>query len=204
MLDKIQRRMTPEEFYAWQATVDEKYELVDGYPVPRCPDIEMMTGASRRHDQIVMNLLGELSRQLRGSTCRGFTSDTAVRTLGRTRRRPDAGVECGPRDDESFEAGEVRLVAEVLSPSTREFNLYGKLDEYKSIASMQHVLLIEPNAPQAILWSRDEGGEWTHRIHEGLGSSIEVASLGLLLRLADIYADLGFRPAPRLAEGDGG
>ena len=53
MLDKAQQRMTPEEFYAWQEGMDERYELVDGYPVPRCPDIEMMPGASKRHDRIV-------------------------------------------------------------------------------------------------------------------------------------------------------
>ena len=98
MLDKAPRRMTPEEFYAWQEPMDEKYELVDGYPVPRCPDIEMMTGASKRHDRIVLNVLAELRNQLRGKACHGSTSDTAVRT-SRGRRRPDAGVECGERDD---------------------------------------------------------------------------------------------------------
>ena len=44
MLDKQPRRMTPEEFYAWQQPMNEKYELVDGCPA------KMMTGASRRHD----------------------------------------------------------------------------------------------------------------------------------------------------------
>jgi Uma2 family endonuclease len=87
MLDKLERRMTPEEFYAWQETIDERYELVDGYPV------KMMTGASRRHDQIVVNLIGEIGRQLRGSACRPFTADTAVRTFPATRRRPDAVIE---------------------------------------------------------------------------------------------------------------
>ena len=101
MLDKAQRRMTPEEFYAWQEAMDEKYELVDGYPVERCPDTKMMTGARRRHDQIVWNFLAELKVQLRGKPCRGFTSDTAVKTAT-GRRRPDAGVECGELDDESF------------------------------------------------------------------------------------------------------
>ena len=125
MLDKITRRMTPDEFYAWQEPMDEKYELVDGYPV------KMMNGASRRHGQIVFNMISEVGRQLRRTSCRGFTGDTAVRTLPGTRRRPDVGVECGHRDDGSYEAGEVRMVVEVLSPSTREFNLYGKLDEYK-------------------------------------------------------------------------
>jgi Uma2 family endonuclease len=203
MLEKIARRMTPEEFYAWQETMDERYELVDGYPVPRCPDIEMMTGASRRHDQIVFNILGELKNQLRGGPCRGFTADTAVRTMKGTRRRPDAGVECGERDDESFEAGEVRLVVEVLSPSTRDLDTIEKLDEYKAIGSIDYILVIEPNAPKAILWSRMTDRSWTHGKIEGLERSVEMKSLGLVLNMKEIDSGLTFRPAAKLVDRDG-
>ena len=199
MLDKAPRRMTPEEFYAWQETMDERYELVDGYPVPRCPDVEMMTGASRRHDQIVFNILSELGRQLRGSACRGFTADTAVRTAA-GRRRPDAGVECGTLDDESYEAGEVRMVIEVLSPSTRDLDTFGKLDEYKAVDSIDHILLVEPNAPQAILWSRAADRAWSHARVEGLEASINVASLGITLKLEELYSGLTFQPSPKLVE----
>src|SRR4051794_3867032 len=101
MLDKRQRRMTPEAFYAWAEPLDEKYELVDGFPVRRTPDLEMMTGASKRHDRIVWNLIGAIGNQLRAGPCHGFTSDTAVRTSPLSRRRPDAGIECGARDDQS-------------------------------------------------------------------------------------------------------
>ena len=201
MLDKAQRRMTPEEFYAWQEPMDEKYELVDGYPVPRCPDIEMMTGASRRHDQIVVNIISALAPQLRGTGCRGFTGDTAVRTMPRTRRRPDVGIECGRMEDDSFEAGEVRLVVEVLSPSTREFNHYGKLEEYKSIESMMHVLLVEPNAPQVGVWSRANETTWRYSEFEGLESAISLDNPPVRLALSDVYADLTFRAAPKLVEG---
>lgn len=201
MLDKVERRMTPEEFYAWQETMDEKYELVDGYPVPRCPDIEMMTGASRRHDQIVVNALRELSNQLRGSACRPFTADTAVRTLPEIRRRPDAGVECGPLDDASHEAGEVRLVIEVLSPSTREFDVLGKLDEYKATESVDHILIVEPNEPRAMLWSRAADRSWQHKAFEGLDASLKVTSLGIALELKELYAGLTFRPAPQRIDG---
>jgi Uma2 family endonuclease len=201
MLDKVRRRMTPEEFYAWQEQMDEKYELVDGYPVPRCPDIEMMTGASRRHDQIVFNIHGELRNQLRGSPCRGFTSDTAVRTFT-GRRRPDAGVECGQLDDDSYEAGEVRMVVEVLSPSTRDLDTFGKLDEYKAIDSMDHILLIEPNAPQAVLWSRKPDRSWGQATFSGPEASIDIGSLGITLKLTDLYAGLEFRPGSRPLLGD--
>ena len=199
MLKKIERRMTPEEFYAWQEGMDERYELVDGYPVPRCPDIVGMTGASRRHDQIVANILRALGNQLENGPCRTFTADTAVRTY-KGRRRPDAGVECGKLDEESYEVGEVRMVVEVLSPSTRDFDTLGKLDEYKAIESMDHVLLVEPNAPQAMLWSRAADRSWTNAQIEGLDSTIEVKSLGVALKLDAVYAGLTFRPAPRLVD----
>ena len=97
-------------------------------------------------------------------------------TPGGTRRRPDAGVECGRLDDQSHDAGDVRLVAEVLSPSTHEFDLFGKLDEYKAIESLEHILLIEPNSPQAILWSRTADRSWAHAKFEGLDASIGIES----------------------------
>ncbi len=202
MLDKAQGRMTPEEFYAWQEAMDEKYELVDGYPVKRCPDLEMMTGASGRHDRIVWNLIRVLANQLADGPCQGFTSDTAVRTRAGMRRRPDIGIECGNRDEQSHEAEDVRLVVEVLSPSTREFDMFGKLEEYMSVASMRYILLIEPNAPRAILWLRQDDMSWTHQSAEGLDAEVEMPELKVLLELEEVYARLTFRPAPRLVEGD--
>jgi Uma2 family endonuclease len=202
MLDKIPRRMTPEEFYAWQDGMDEKYELVDGRPVKRCPDIEMMTGASRRHDRIVWNLIRALGNQLGDGPCQGFTSDTAVLTMKDTRRRPDVGIECGGRDDRSLEAADVRFVAEVLSPSTRELDMFGKLEEYREISSMRYVLLVEPNAPRAILWSRRDDLGWRHEDFEGLEVVLTMPELDISLGLRDVYSGLTFRPAPTLVEGD--
>jgi Uma2 family endonuclease len=194
MLDKLERRMTPEEFYAWQETIDERYELVDGHPV------KMMTGASRRHDQIVLNVLAEIRNQLRGTACRGFTADTAVATRLRTRRRPDAGVECGPRRDEDYAANTPKLVVEVLSPSTREYDLYNKIEEYRSLESLDYILFIEPNQPQIVLWSRAEDRSWSDKIVEGLDGVVEIPRLGLTLKLIDVYDDISFRSAPKLVE----
>jgi Uma2 family endonuclease len=195
MAEKAERRMTPEEFYAWQEPMDEKYELVDGYPV------KMMTGASRRHDQIVVNILAELHRQLRGTGCRPFTADTAVATRPRTRRRPDAGVECGPLQDEEYAVREPKLLVEVLSPSTREVDLFNKIEEYRGLDSLDYVLFIEPHVPQAYLWSRGEDRGWSNVTLEGLQSAVVLPSLSVQLKLEDVYEGLQFRPGPRLVDG---
>src|SRR4051812_44886140 len=161
MLDKRQRRMTPEEFYAWAEPLDDKYELVDGYPV------KMMTGASRRHDQIVVNVLAEIRNQLRGSPCRPFTADTAVATGERTGRRPDVGVECGPRHDRDYAANEPRLLVEVLSPSTREYDLYNKIEEYRALPSLDFVLFVDQDVPKVVCWRRNVDRSWSYEIVDG-------------------------------------
>ena len=95
--------MTVEEFYVWQLGQDERYELVDGIPVPhRGKTAGGMTGASNVHDAILVNCIIELGNRLRGKPCRVASSDTALRTSIRTTRRPDVTVDCGPRDARAF------------------------------------------------------------------------------------------------------
>ncbi|MDR3535367.1 MAG: Uma2 family endonuclease [Acetobacteraceae bacterium] len=183
--------MTPDEFLDWIQAQDQRYELVDGVPVA-------MAGAKRRHDQIVVNALAELRNQLRGGPCRPFSADTAVRISTGNIRFPDAGVDCGRFDDEATFAPAPAVVIEVLSASTRDFDLFGKLEEYKTIPALRHIMLVNPDDPQIIHWSRAEEGEWGYRIIEGLESALEFPDLGLRLALADLYEGLQFRIGPRL------
>jgi len=88
MTDAAPRRWSIEEFFAWQERQPERYELVDGFP------IRMMAGAKNVHDDIVVNILAELRNQLRGVSCRPFTSDGSVETKPGQIRRPDVGVDC--------------------------------------------------------------------------------------------------------------
>ena len=189
--------MTVEDYYAWGELQGDRYEFVDGFP------FRMMSGASRRHDEIAMNVIGELRLRLRGRSCRPFTADTAVATSRTRRRRPDAGVECGERRDDDYVANEPKVVVEVLSPSTREFDLLGKLDEYRAVDSLREIVVIEPNAPQARVWFRSDapGSDWTSRPVDGLDAAIELASVGIALPMREIYEGLDFPPLPRLAAG---
>ena len=184
-------RMDAHDFLAWCLDQELDYELVDGVPVA-------MTRARRRHDQIVVNVIAELRNQLRGATCRPFSDDTAVHIPNGNIRRPDAGVDCGIFDDQAMAADQPVLVVEVLSPSTRAFDMVGKLEEYKTVASLRHVLLVDPDEPQVLHWMRADDGAWTHHPREGLDAAIALAPPGVTLRLADVYEGLTFRPMPRL------
>lgn len=186
--------MSIQECFAWQENQDERYELVNGQP------LRMMAGATNGHDDVVVNLVGELGIQLRGGGCRPFTGDGSVLTYPGQIRRPDAGVECGRRLPNGLRAAAPRMVAEVLSPSARDFDTFDKVREYQSVAGLAYVVLIEPNAPEAVMWVR-EGDGWTTTRAAGLDAELAMPGIGVTLRLGELH-DGGVVPTgPRLAFG---
>jgi Uma2 family endonuclease len=189
-------RMTVDEFFAWQEGQAERYELVDGQP------LRMMAGAKNVHDDIVVNLIGELREQFRGSGCRPFTGDGSVETRPGQIRRPDVGVDCGPRDPNGTKAALPRLVIEVLSPSTRDFDTFRKLEEYKQTESLEYIVLVEPNEPVAFVWRRGGGRERVEIRIRGLDGRIAMPEIGVTLEMAAIYEDVEFPARPRLVSSE--
>lgn len=181
-------RMDLDAFLAWQAGQGVKHELVDGIAV-------MMTGGTRAHGLIAVNVLAFLRRALRGGPCLPNTSDFKLVTPGGNVRYPDVSVDCARPGGAPLGLGDLAaaapvLVVEVLSASTGFYDRHAKLEDYKSVPSMRHVLLVWQEEPRAALWSRVAGpaGEvWTHEALRGLDAEVPLPALGLALPLAEVY-----------------
>ena len=186
MAKPLERPWTLDEFFAWQEGQPDRYELVNGFP------LKMMAGAKNVHDIIVVNILAELRALLRGSGYRPFTGDGAVETYPGQIRRPDVGVDCGRSNPEGYKAEGPRLVAEVFSPTTRDFDSFSKLSEYMSIAGLAHIVFVEPNQPLVSVWSRDDGGGWSDVRISDLGAKVDLSALGVSLAMQAIYEDVEF------------
>ncbi|RVU14551.1 Uma2 family endonuclease [Methylobacterium oryzihabitans] len=195
MAEPARRIWTVEAFFAWQARQPDLYELVSGEP-------RLMAGASNVHDDIVVNLVAELKTQTRGSGCRPFTGDGAVETRPGQIRRPDVGLDCGRRDPRATVAAEARLIVEVLSPSTRDFDTFEKLDEYRAMPGLDAILIVEPNQPLVVVWERSDEGSWSSRRVEGLEAGIALPTVGVTLTMAAIYDGVSVPAAPRLVQGE--
>jgi Uma2 family endonuclease len=182
MAEPQRRLMTPEEFFAWQLDQEERYELVDGVPVP----LRGMTGASNAHDAVAVNIIISLGNQLRRGPCRVATADTAVRTSIRGIRRPDVTVECAPIDPKSYEAHAPKLVVEVLSPSTRQMDRIRKVEEYKRLPTLTAIMLVEPRVANVLVLRRD-GAEWRDEAYAGTDSVVPLPEIGASLTLRDVY-----------------
>lgn len=195
------KRMTPEEFYAWQREQDQNYELVDGMPVLPA---KAMTGASRRHDIITVNILSLLRERLRGKPCRPHTDHMSVRNPNGNLRRPDVIVDCKGGPERSMETGEPRVLVEVLSPSTMAFDRFRKVEEYKANDRVRVVLLVASESAEVIVWRRTGDGAtgWRSEIVEGLAAIIALPEIGCTLSLEEIYEDTGVTNLPGGASGE--
>lgn len=184
------RQMTADEFLEWCTAPErdeEKWELVDGFPV------EMMTGTTDDHDQIVVNLIAALVPRLRGGLCAPRTADQAIKTMNERRvRRADVVVDCGPRAPKGLHSKTPTVVFEVLSPSTVNETRSVKVDEYKGRETVQHVVLLDQDAPRAWLHSRAANDGWTLTEVEGLAALLPLTGIGVDLPMAEVYTDVTF------------
>ena len=181
------RHMTADEFLVWCLDQPDRWELVHGVP------IRMMTGATQRHDMVVVNVLVELGNRLRGKPCRPSTADIAARMPQGNVRRPDATVDCGSLVPTSLESSAPTVFFEVLSKSTRTFDQVRKPEEYKGVPTLRHIVLIDPEAPRVWLWSRpDEATPWFDLDIDGLDATVPLTAIAVDLPMAAIYDGIGF------------
>jgi Uma2 family endonuclease len=183
------RRMTPEEFLAWQQLQDALHELVDG-----APDLppKMLTGTSQAHDRLVVNLIAALHAQLRGGPYRPATGSLAINIPGGNVRRPDVAIDGGSPDLRALSATEPRIIIEVISPETVDFARVRKIAEYQAIPTVSHILLVDTQAPRVDVWSRDGSVSWTQGKVDGMEGVIELPAVKASLRLADVFEGLHF------------
>lgn len=182
---------TVDEFLAWDERQVGRHELVGGFP------LRMMSGVRNVHDEIVVNIVAELRNRLRGGPCRTFTGESGIETFPGQVRRPDVGIDCGRRDRDAYKAAEPRMVAEVMSPSTRDYDTFDKLGEYKAVETLDHILLVGPNAAEVMVWSRNPDRSWGKERVAGLERSVAMPALGLELPLAEAYDGIAFPPPGR-------
>lgn len=178
-----ERLYSPEEYLALERAAETKSEYVDGY-------IYAMTGASRAHNLITLNIGAELHRQLKGRPCEAYLADMRVKAAkARSYRYPDITVVCGqpefvdPRFDTLINP---TVIIEVLSPSTEASDRGRKFAEYRGIPSLREYLLVSQDQPRIERYARQAEG-WLLTVAEGLEAKMRLDAIDCALDLAEVY-----------------
>jgi Uma2 family endonuclease len=163
---------------------DAKAELVDGV-------IFMMSGGSATHAAIAANLIAALMPRLRGTGCRPYGSDLAVRTGEASIRFPDVSIYCNakpPADDPKAKLlGDPRVIFEVLSPSTASNDQITKLNEYQTLSGVDAIVFVDPDNERLRIVQRMENGEWRDQ-WQASGTDLFLPSLDIMVPRGEIFA----------------
>jgi Uma2 family endonuclease len=176
--------LTPEQYLAQERAAAFRSEYWHG-------ETYAMAGTSRYHARIVRNLVIALGIALRPTGCQTYSTDLRLHIPATSLYTyPDVMVTCGAEQylDKEFDTLlNPLLIVEVLSPSTRNYDLGGKFEAYRSIASLREYLTVDSERLQVTQhWPID--GEWRVRDHRDPLAAIRLHALdNFVLQLADVY-----------------
>lgn len=174
-------RMTADEFLAFQAEAVEKYELYQG-------EIFAMAGARQLHEDIAGSLYFQLYGALRGAPRKVHKGDTLVAVSEDTAFYPDLVVFCDPRDmgQEHMKVRHPKVIVEVLSPSTADWDRGGKFDAYRELGSLEQYVVVHSERDAVDLYTRQDDGAWRLTRHLS-GEGVPLSALELEVPVDQIY-----------------
>ena len=170
----------------------KKFELFDGAPM-------LMSNPNETHEQVVGNIGAPLKLAMDKRRCRtylgGMMVQASANSTGHDKFRPDILVRCGPPGNNTFITDPV-VVVEVLSPSTMDRDRGRKLQFYKDLPTMQHIVLAYADQMRVEHYLRGENG-WELKVLPTPESILELDAVDFRMNLDAVYFDIPFDKAPR-------
>lgn len=190
MSAETKRRYTLEEYLALERESDARLEFWNG-------EIFAMSGGTLSHERVMGNVYDLFRAALRGTTCAVFGSNMQIKVPSAPPYRyADGSVVCGKVQVERFNGNDLLLnpvlTYEVLSPSTEAYDRGDKFTHYKSIPSLREYLLIAQHRPHVTHYVKQDDGTWSYSEINGLFGSVHLPSLGITLKLSEIYQNVDF------------
>jgi Uma2 family endonuclease len=166
---------------------DVRHEYVDGVVVA-------MTGGTIAHAQLMSSVARQLMLQLK-VPCRVFVAELRVKAESHSRVfYPDVSVICGPVETTHVDRhGETvtnpRVIIEVLSKSTSDYDVKTKLPVYQSIESLRSILYVHQTERRVEVWTKlPKSGEWSW--YEFSGGSFEMVGIAASIDVDGLYAGI--------------
>jgi Uma2 family endonuclease len=183
------RDYSPIEYLELEVISEYRHEYIDGQIIP-------MTGGTPNHNQIAGNFYAALNFALKRQPYRVFIADQRLWIpKKRIHTYPDVMVVAG-----SLEFSEGRkdtitnplVICEVLSKSTRSYDLDEKFAAYRTIPSFQEYVLIDQYKNHVEQYSKTDENKWIFSEYEQESSILTLSTIQFQIPLSDIYDKVDF------------
>jgi Uma2 family endonuclease len=179
------------EFLEIEAKSEVKHEFFKG-------KTKEMAGGTQRHSAMTLNVSTFLKICImrKNKELHVFNSDMAIylEPIDRSVYADASVVEGLPWgfNGSTLSIVNPKLIVEVLSPSTQDYDKGDKFDNYQLLPSFREYILVYPNEPKIDCYYRKDPSKpvWMYHQVKGLDASIKFQSIGCTVRLKDLYANL--------------
>jgi Uma2 family endonuclease len=184
--------MSAQAFLVWEDLQTERHDYYGTH-------VRARSASSDSHNYAAGNVASALKSHLRGTPCRVFMSDMRLELAENSHYSyPDVFVTCDSRDANS-EASHLKkypkLVVEVISPTTLEYDLGRKFEQYCQITGLDEVLFIDPLRRSVELFQRTkEASQWL-LIPAPEGGSVHLRSVDMDLSMGTVFEGIDAAPA---------
>ncbi len=177
--------MTLAEFLAWDDGSDVRYELFRG-------QVLALAVPSRAHQILAVNFARRLSEALDGRAPCSAGAEAAIALPDRddTCHIADLAVTCSPHEPSQKLVPSPLVVVEILSPSTEARDRRVKLPDYRGIASVQEIVLIDQDPYYCEVHRRLDDGRWLTDLLRTPEARLRLASIGFDQPLSALYANI--------------
>jgi Uma2 family endonuclease len=177
---------TLEEYLAFEELAEEKHEYHAGR-------LFAMAGGTGNHGLISNSIGTALDNAIdkKGKSCFVFSSDMKVRVEHFDKAiYPDVTVTCDKPKYENKNKTILSnpiLLIEVLSKSTKDYDIGKKFEMYRSIPTFKEYMIVYQTVAKVQTWYKEEEDLWRIATVQGLESDIYLHSIDATISLKDIY-----------------
>ena len=182
--------MTAADYLEWEKGEELKHEYIDG-------EIYEMTGGTRNHSRIMINLTLAIGRQLDDAAHTLHSSELRVKISDTRYVYPDLSAVCGQEmleDNSELTLLNPVFVVEVTSPLSMSYDRVDKLGFYLEVPSIEAYLIVDQDRIRADLYTRTEEG-WLLRVFSSPDDVIPLQTLDCELPLGQVYRGIVFAEA---------
>ena len=170
---------TEKEYLAIENLATEKSEYYRG-------EIFAMSGAGLEHNLIFKNLYGDATQKFKGKNCQPFGSDMRLHIIENTLYTyPDITFYC--KTDSGDRLGKPTVIIEILSPSTRQYDIGAKFELYRDIPTLKEYITTDSKKIHVSRNFINEKNHWELIEYKKIEDILEIEALQYSIKLLDIY-----------------
>ncbi len=178
-----------EQFLDWVQRQEGRFEF-DGFrPVA-------MTGGTRGHNAIVLNIHLTLRAALRSTGFFVLALDAGLATATAGVRYPDVLVTSSRGTPSDLLIDDVLVVFEVISPGSSRTDRVVKLREYLGVPTLRRYVVVEQTSAAVCVFEKNGDGSAWEASALVAGETLDLPEIGIQVPVSDFYTDVDLPDEP--------